>query len=200
MMNFVIPAAIAALGAGMNLFGHSKKGQVHQMSPFSSGQQGAMQQLLSQGLQNANFQGIEDRARKQFSENTIPSLAERFTSMGAGGQGSSAFAGSLGQAGSDLESQLGAMRGQFGLQQLGMGLSPMYENIYEKGGPGGMQQAGGALAGLGSNVLGMQALGGNMTGSFNFGDLFGGRQTSGGGKYDINDLMKMFQAFKSSQG
>src|SRR6267142_2202947 len=93
----------------------------------------ALQQLLSQGMQNTNFQGIEDLARKNFQQKTIPSLAERFTALSGDTRGSSAFQGALGQAGSDLESQLAALRGQYGLQQLSLGLTPQFENMYQQG-------------------------------------------------------------------
>jgi len=109
----------------------------------------ALQQLLSQGMQNTNFQGIEDLARKNFQQKTIPSLAERFTALSGDTRGSSAFQGALGQAGSDLESQLAALRGQYGLQQLSLGLTPQFENMYQQGQGG----AGAPLAqGIGSGI------------------------------------------------
>lgn len=102
-----------------------------QLPRFTPEQQNALSMLLQQGAQNANFGGIENRAREQFANNTIPGLAERFTALGSGGsQRSSAFQGALGSAASDLESQLGALRGQYGMQQLGLGLQPSFENIY----------------------------------------------------------------------
>jgi len=97
-----------------------------------------LQDLAAQRFANpeAGFGPIEDRARRQFSRNTIPSLAERFTAMG-GGQRSSAFQESLGQAGADLESQLAQLRGQYGqqaeqqaLQQMNLGLTPLYNQQY----------------------------------------------------------------------
>lgn len=118
-----------------------------QLPRFTPEQQNTLNMLLQQGGQNANFGGIENRAREQFSKNTIPGLAERFTAMGSGGsQRSSAFQGALGSAGADLESQLAALRGQYGMQQLGLGLQPSFENIYNKR-EGGIAQ--GAASGLG---------------------------------------------------
>lgn len=106
------------------------------MSRYSPQQLRAQNQLLQQalgGLQDlGDFSPIEERARQQFEQRTVPSLAERFTSLG--GQRSSAFQQALGQAGSDLESQLAAQRGAFGLQRAGalqsllqMGMQPQYE-------------------------------------------------------------------------
>lgn len=109
---------------------------------YNPQQQQQLSNLLEMGGQRlANptkgFQPFEEQARKQFQTNTIPSLAERFTAMG-GGQRSSAFQGALGQAGSDLESQLAGLRSQYGTQQeqvglnmLNAGLQPQYHQIYQ---------------------------------------------------------------------
>lgn len=58
-----------------------------------------------------DFGPIEERARRQFQTQTIPTLAERFTALG--GQRGSGFQGVLGRAASDLESQLAGLRSQF---------------------------------------------------------------------------------------
>jgi len=105
-----------------------------------------LQQLAQQGMQNMDFGGIENRARQQFQTQTIPSLAERFTSMGGqGGQRSSAFESSIGNAGANLESQLASLRSQFGMQQLGMGLQPQFEPGWMPRQPGMLEQGGQAL-------------------------------------------------------
>ena len=124
-----------------------------QQVPIRSPQQIAGQnQLLQTGLSgiqnlpNANFGPIAQQARTQFNTQTIPGLAERFTSLG-GGQRSSAFQGALGQAGSGLEEALASLEQQFGLQNrgqeqnflsnlLGMGMQPQFENIAQPKGPG----------------------------------------------------------------
>jgi len=121
------------------LFG--KPAEEKRFQRYTPEQESALNQLLQQGLQGADFGGIEDIARKRFQEETVPTLAERFTSMGAGGQRSSAFESALGRAGSDLESQLAGLRGQFGMQQLGMGLQPRFESAYMPSQPG-MAQGG----------------------------------------------------------
>lgn len=109
---------------------------------YAQGGQQALSTLLEMGGQKlANptrgFQPFEEQARRQFTTSTIPSLAERFTAQG-GGQRSSAFQGALGQAGSDLESQLAGLRSQYGTQQeqvglnmLNAGLQPQYHQIYQ---------------------------------------------------------------------
>lgn len=138
----------AALGGGLGglggLLGGSKSGRgflmgdpggQQQFPRFTPEQQSTMSELLQQGKQNTDFSGIENLARKNFTEQTIPGLAERFTSMG-GGQHSSAFQGALGGAGSDLEAQLAALKPRFGMQQLGMGLQPSFESAYKPATPG----------------------------------------------------------------
>lgn len=85
-------------------------------------QQRAQNQALTtalSGLQNRqqpSFDPIANQARRQFQTQTIPTIAERFTSMpGAGSQRSSAFTGALGNAGSQLESNLASLQSQFNL-------------------------------------------------------------------------------------
>lgn len=140
-------SGLSSLLSGGGLFGHRPK--TRQMPTVSPEQKQAILGQLQQGMQNASWEPIEARARKQFSEHTIPSIAERFTSMGEGAQGSSAFAGALGSAASDLESQLAALRGEYGMGQLRMGLTPLFENVMEPRQPGAFQSAlqGGISAG-----------------------------------------------------
>lgn len=123
-----------------------EEGQERRFERFVPEQQEALSQILQQALgqyQNlsTDFAPIAERARTQFQEQTIPSLAERFT--GLGGQRSSAFGQQVGQAGADLESQLAAMESQFGLEQgklaqifLALGLTPQFESTYFPRKPG----------------------------------------------------------------
>jgi len=118
-----------------------------------------------------DFGPIEQQARQGFKQNTIPSIAERFSSLGTGGsQRSSAFPQLLSKAGSNLETQLAALKSQYGLDagrlNLGMlnqGLQPMYNTSYMARQPGmiensivglaqGAGEAGGKL--VGSAILG----------------------------------------------
>lgn len=168
------------------LFG--KKAQIRQLPTFNPQQQQLQSQLLqylmqqlSQGPQDfqQGFEPFENLARQNFEQRTVPSLAERFTSMGSGGQRSSAFQAALGQAGSGLESNLAALRSQYGLARQGqqqsqlanllqLGLRPSVENIYNPRQPGLLENAAvpafGALGmGLGGG-FGMQ-LGNSLWGS-----------------------------------
>lgn len=65
-------------------------------------------------------QEFEAPYMRQFNEQIVPGLAERFTSLGA--QDSSAFRQALGAAGADLMERLAALRGNLGLQGSSIGL------------------------------------------------------------------------------
>ena len=100
------------------------------------------------GQNQSNFGDIANQARSNFSQQTVPSIAERFTSMGAGGGRSSAFGHQLGQAGANLETGLAGQQSQHNMQQfqqllqlLGIGLQPQFENTYSAGKEGFGQQA-----------------------------------------------------------
>lgn len=99
--------------------------QTGQLSRYSSDNQQQFNDLIGQLLQGFqsnkfDFSPIEQEARAGFEQKTLPSIAERFTSLGAGGGRSSAFGQQLGAAGSDLERSLASMRQQYGLQQQGL--------------------------------------------------------------------------------
>lgn len=117
-----------------------KKGveaQIEAVNQFNPQQQQALQELLQKGLGslgNLNLPGmplqgqgsfapIAQNAQRQFQQNTVPGLAERFTSMGSGAALSSPDLNrQLSGAGADLASQLAALEAQYGLQQQGLGL------------------------------------------------------------------------------
>jgi len=130
--------------SGLGQFFGGSPAQTMQFPRFNPQQQDAFSQLLQNALQGlsqtrSDFGPIEQRARSQFQQQTVPSLAERFTSMGSGASlGSPAFTSQLGQAGAGLEEGLAAQRGQYGLQQqqmlmslLGLGLTPQFESAYQ---------------------------------------------------------------------
>jgi hypothetical protein len=101
--------------------------------PTMSGQQQGVQNQLLQQLQGLLGQGggfnqaqnylqnllsgspgstsaFEAPAMRQFNEQIVPGLAERFSGLGAGSQSSSAFQQALGQAGASLSENLQALR------------------------------------------------------------------------------------------
>jgi hypothetical protein len=159
------------MALGSLLFGSAPK--VQQIQRFTPQQQSALNQLLGMGaagLQNptAGFQPIAQRAINRFEQQGIPSIAERFSSLGNNALSSPAFASQLSQGRAGLESELAAQEAQFGqqnisqmLQLLGMGLQPQYESYQTQGEPGLFQQI---LPTLGR--LGMGALGAGLTGGW----------------------------------
>lgn len=159
------------------LFGQKEKMQ--QQPTMTGGQSGLLQQLL-QGLSGGgtgggamgagmqslmdilsgspeSMQKFEAPYKRQFNEQTVPGLAERFSAMGSGAQGSSAFGQQLGQAGAGLSETLAALRGQ--LQQgamgqlqgmMGQGLGQRsFENIFR---PATSGFFGGMAPGIGQGI------------------------------------------------
>lgn len=152
-------------GLGSFLFGSGPTTQ--QFNRFAPNQQQLQNQSINQALSllgqvgqpisTQGFEPIAQQARQQFQTQTVPTLAERFTAMG-GGQRSSAFPAALGSAGAQLESNLGALGAQYGLQErgqqqqllsqlLGYGLTPSYETVHSEGQPGFLQSVLSPLAG-----------------------------------------------------
>lgn len=138
-------------GSGQFLFG--QPGGLEQVSTVTPQQQGILQllqQLGIYGLQNPyeGFEGIEQQARRQFNEQTVPSLYERFAGMGNNALSSGTLTSQLSQAGAGLESDLAAQKAQYGqqnmqqiLQLLQLGLNPQTENVYRPGQNGVTQNA-----------------------------------------------------------
>ena len=177
-----------------------------QLSTMNKGQRGLLQQLLG-GLQgqSSNIQqsplfqqgssflqnllsgspeataAFEAPYMRQFNEQIVPGLAERFSGLGAGAQRSSAFSQALGAAGAGLSENLAALRGQLqlgavpqalgyaqqpisnlqGFSQLGLGTStkafvpkqlPFWQQLLLSAGQGGSQTLG-SLAGAGAGKL-----------------------------------------------
>lgn len=116
-------------------------------SPFNQNQAQGLMQLLQQGMGNMQnpYEGFEPLAQestRNFNEQIVPGLAERFTQTGAAAS-SPAFASQLGGAGAGLQSMLNAQKAQygmankqFGLSQAQTGLTPMYENAFLPGSQG----------------------------------------------------------------
>lgn len=167
-----------------SIFG--SQSQMKQMPTMNPQQMQFLQQMLS-GLQGgeSNIPGMEylqslfsndpnafnefqAPAMRQFNEQIMPGIAERFSSMGAGGRNSSAFNNAGAMAGSRLSENLSAQRAGLRsgamnqLQGFGqMGMRSPFENVYMQGQPGLMQGiAGGAGQGIGQ--LGLLKLFGMM--------------------------------------
>jgi len=122
----------------------------------------SLQQLL-QGGGPGGFAPIAQQEMQRFQQDIIPSLAERFTSMGSGAQRSSGFNQALGGASTQLGTNLAALGAQHQLAQRGqalqglqLGLTPQTERFFMPGRQGFMN----ALApGLGQGI-GMGLTGG----------------------------------------
>jgi len=159
---------------GFSDFFLGRGGRTEQVPTVTPQQKGVLDQILGglggqgfgggalgSGLQNifnllSGDQGALDAfqapAIRQFEEQTVPGIAERFSGLGAGAQRSSAFGQQLGAAGAGLAENLSAQRA--GLQSdalsqlrglLGMGLGPQFQNQQIPGSEGAIH---GILQGL----------------------------------------------------
>ena len=160
-------------------------GRIQAMPSFSPEQQGLLGQIvgglggqqgpLAGGLQNlmqmlsGGGEAYEAPAMRQFQEQILPMISERFTGMGSGAQRSSAFGQQLGQAGAGLAENLAMQREglkQQGMAQLqsllGLGMTSPFQYMQIPGTEGGLGKLlGGLGSGIGSGLgtLGMGALG-----------------------------------------
>jgi len=142
-----------------------------QSSPYADWELPHFQQAAqygSQQLQNPyqGFEPIEANARNQFQQNTIPTLAHRFSTMGESSLSSPVFNDVNQQVGKDFELGLAAQKAQYGmqnqqnaLQMLQFGTPQLYNNQWQEGSPGfmslfGPDAAGPAIGKLGANALG----------------------------------------------
>lgn len=89
--------------------------------------------ILPQGIQGLNMPGgqsnfapIANEARRNFSQNTIPTLAERFAGLG---RNSSGLQQTLGGAGAQFESQLAALQAEHGLQEQSLQSSNLFNSL-----------------------------------------------------------------------
>lgn len=76
-----------------------------------------LRDLMSQNQQNFGIQPIEDKARRDWANETIPTIANRF--LAGNTRNSSGFQNALASAGIDLEASLAGLRNQYGQQQHG---------------------------------------------------------------------------------
>lgn len=129
-------------------FLHSTNDQMVQHQRFTPPQQNIINQLSSYlqpgagnlalpGNNKLSFEPIRQNALNSFNQKIVPSIAERFQSLGgAGTEGGATSSGALQQqtygAGADLSSQLAALEAQYGLQQQGQE-SNNYFNLLQQG-------------------------------------------------------------------
>jgi len=172
----------------------AKSQQFPTVTPLQASVKGAASnqalQML-QGLGGGNFgqSPIAQQARNRFETQTIPGLAERFTSLGSGAQRSSAFQGLLGQAGSELEQNLAGLDQQNMLQLLPYllqaSLQPEAETGITQEQPGFLQTAGGSILQILPALLGTY-----------FGGPLGGAAGAAGGNSLKDFFNSLFQKAK----
>lgn len=199
-------------GIWKSLFGSGGKvKQANTMNP----QQMQLQQQLMQGLQGGQsnlpgmewlqqllnndpeaFAAYEAPAMRQFQQEIVPGIAERFSGMGMGAQGSSAFQQQLASAGGRLSQDLAGQRAglrQGAMSQLqglyGQAMQPSFQNFYQQptqglipGMVGGIGQGAGYAAG---NMFGGSAMQRLMGGGYG-GNQYGNQQYGQGGGYPYN--------------
>lgn len=202
----ILGGSALAGGAASAMSKRPRTKQISTLSPQQLSWQTQAGNLAMQGLQNPyeGFQPIENRAREQFQTSTIPSLAERFTSLG-NSQRSSAFQGALGQAGAGLESNLAALRSQYGLANrqesrglLGQALGQNFENYQTAPRVGFLESALGNLSGVGANYGGMML--GQQLGAFGPRNISQGSFGNQGGQVNNAILSQILQLLQRQQG
>lgn len=124
---------------------------VSTVTPQQEQLQKRLMDLLGPQLQGLNFgtqsfEPIAEQTRRSFRQKTIPSIMERFA--GSDSLESSALPQMLGEAATDLETNLGALRSQYGMQQQGQLLSllsmlmaPQFAPMYQPRQPGFFEAA-----------------------------------------------------------
>lgn len=132
------------------LFGN--KGQMNQFATQTPGQmQDAdfMRMFGKQQMQNpyAGFDPIANKLNNQWSQNTVPDLAARFSSMGSNKLSSGSFTSQLQGSHNQLQDIIGSLMSQYGQNNMNMGRQNMmggmgsqFENIYNPSSMGLMQQ------------------------------------------------------------
>lgn len=128
--------------------------------------QGPFSDLFKEFDQNAFDEGVSKPALKNFEENVLPFLQEKFTAGGY--QGTPMAAREIGKAGAGLQSTLANLlfqarqahqqssaNSKLGLTGAALGVKP-FENIYQQGDPGLIK---GFLQGGGANIAKMAIAG-----------------------------------------
>lgn len=176
------PLTMALLGGGSSLLGGLfsgkqptfKQTQVDRFNP-------AQQKLIGQFTQGAGsavpqgfeylrsllsgdpsaFQAFQAPYQREFKQQTIPDLANRFAGMGSGNLSSSAFQQALAQAGTSLQEKLASLRSGLQMSALDrltnlsqLGLTPMKETYLSPGDPGFFGSLAPALGQIGGQITG----------------------------------------------
>lgn len=114
-----------------------------QAPTLNAQQQGILQYLLQHAQQQqenpyGGFEDIQNDVNQNFQQQILPSILERFSSMGNNSLSSPSLGNQIGQTAANTNQGLGALRAQYGqqnkqnaLQQFGMGLTQPFENFYQ---------------------------------------------------------------------
>ena len=117
-------------------------------SRFSPEQRQALGEALRSGRDRINnpskgFEPIRQNAIDTFNKRTVPELAHMFSASGSNAPSSGTLLSQLSGAGSDLSSNLAAQESLYGqeniglgLKELGLGLSPQYDQGIQQGAGG----------------------------------------------------------------
>lgn len=132
-----IGAATGSKGGAGSTYNKQQLSKISEIMEDLKGMKGSQDITQNQGYQQGQewlnslfndpefFQKFEAPLQRQFEEETVPGLANRFASMGSGGStGSTAFRNQLGREGSNLSTNIAALRG--GMQQQGVGQQLQY--------------------------------------------------------------------------
>lgn len=147
------------------------------------------------------FKNFEAPLQRQFEENTIPDLANRFAAQGSGGAlGSTGFRNQLAREGSNLHTNIAALRGnmqQQGANQLlnyaqqpfqnlmqlyGLGTTPT-QNTYQGASSGPLGNIAAGLSGGAATYWGNQMAGQNNPNAGQSPSTQGGAPVGGGNMY-----------------
>lgn len=144
---------LSGLFSGGGMFGKKERtDQVPLFSPEIMKLKNQMPLEIWQQLMGNQFDfgPIENLARQGFEQKTIPSIMSRFN-MGSN-LNSSAQMGALGEAGTNLDAQLAAMRQNYGQERQRLlaslfptAMSPSFENVGRPRQQGGLEQGGNAI-------------------------------------------------------
>lgn len=175
MLAMMAGPALSAIGGSM---AQGNKGKFEQLTTQSPEQRNQFLNFMSQlqgpqaaGMENlmgllsndqAAFDKYEQPFKRQFMEETVPALSERFAGLGShGGLSSSGFQQTAARAGERLSENLASMRGQLQMQAMnqlsqlmGQAQRPTFENVYQQPQAGFAPYAlGGAGSGLSQFAL-----------------------------------------------
>jgi hypothetical protein len=116
---YAIPALLGLLGFGANKIGNKKPEatQYKTLSPEQQAFQNKILQMLGGQAEVPDFESFAAPYKRDFQENIVPGIAERFG--GAGALSSSGFNQTLGQAGAGLEEKLASLHEGLKSQRFG---------------------------------------------------------------------------------